>query len=118
MCVHAKILEVSHALDETLKRIAVPHYGPSATPDEVNRARQFSASIVMAAFDGNIPHDYGATHVEPEELATLLPRFEGALKLARALNTTGVMLPVRRTVVERIWATIRSIASRLMALRS
>ncbi|AJA60188.1 hypothetical protein ABIF44_004785 [Bradyrhizobium japonicum] len=106
MCVHRRILEVSHALDETLKRIAVPHYGTSATIHEIDCARQFSARVVMAAFNGNIPHDYGATHIDPVELAALLPQFEGALKLAHALNKAGVTLPLRGSLLERIEAAV------------
>lgn len=106
MCVHAKIVEISHALDETLKRIAVPHYGTSATIHEVDLACQFSADVVMAAFDGNIPHDYSAGKFSDDELAAQLPQFEGALKLAQALNKARVTLPLRGSLLERIEAAV------------
>lgn len=108
MLVHEEILEVSHALDEALMRIAVPHYETSATAHEVNCAQQFSVSVVMAAFDGNIPHDYSAGKFNDEQLAALLPQFEGALKLAKALNAKGVTLPVRGKLLERTETVVRA----------
>jgi len=108
MSVHAKILKVSHKLDEALRRIAVPHYEASATVHEVNDARKFSARVVMAAFDGNIPHDYSAGKFSDDELAAQLPQFEGALKLAQALKREKVTLPVTGTLLERIEAVVRA----------
>jgi hypothetical protein len=108
MSVHAKIVKVSHDLDEALKRIAAPHYGISATMHEVNSADQFSARIVMAAFGGNIPHDYSAGKFSDDELAAQLSQFEGALKLAEALKAEKVTLPVTGTVLERIEAVVRT----------
>jgi hypothetical protein len=107
MSVHAKILEVSHALDEALKCIATPHYETPAMVHEVDCARQFSARVVIAAFDGNIPHDYSAGKFNDDQLTALLPEFEGALKLAKALNAEGVTLPVRGSLLERIEAVVR-----------
>ena len=106
MCVHAKIVEVSQALDEALRRIAVPHYGTSTKIHEVDCARQFSVDVVMAAFGGNIPHDYSAGKFGDDELAAQLPQFEGALKLAQALNKAGVTLPLRGSLLERIEAAV------------
>lgn len=108
MSVHAKILKVSHELDEALKRIAVPHYETPATIHEVNYADQFSARVVMAAFGGNIPHDYSAGKFSDAQLTAQLPNFEGALKLAEALKKEGVTLPVRGTLLERIEAVVRT----------
>lgn len=108
MCVHARILKVSHALDDALKHIAVPHYETSATILEADCADQFSARVVMAAFDGNIPHDYSAGKFSDDELTAQLPRFEAALKLAEALKKECVTLPVTGTLLERIEAVVRT----------
>ena len=99
--VHARILAVSHRLEDELQRMAMPCKAPDVM--QVDWARQFATKVTMAAFDGNIPHDFGATHVTPEELAALLPEFEGALKIVTALRKAGVIYP-RRTLFERIVA--------------
>lgn len=96
MPVHSKILAISHSLEDQLRRMAAP--GKTPTSLEVDWARQFAAKITMAAFDGNIPHDYGATRVTPEELAALLPQFEGALKIVTALCEAGVVHPQPRSL--------------------
>jgi hypothetical protein len=102
--VHARILAVSHTLEEELQRMAMPCKAPNVM--QVDWARQFASQVTMAAFDGNIPHDFGATHVTPEELAALLPEFEGALKIVTAMRQAGVIYPPRK-FFERIVAAFQ-----------
>jgi hypothetical protein len=101
MTVHARILAASHSLENELQRIAMPGKAPNVM--QVDWARQFATKVTMAAFDDNVPHDYGATHVTPEQLGAMLPQFEGALKIVTALRHAGVIYP-RRTFIERISA--------------
>ncbi|MBI3758580.1 MAG: hypothetical protein HY269_02360 [Deltaproteobacteria bacterium] len=107
MPVHAKIVKVSHDLDEALRRIALPHYETSAM-HEIDEARKFSARVVRAAFEDNIPHDYSAGKFSDDELAAQLPKFEGALRLAEALKKEKVTLPVTGTLLERVEAIVRA----------
>ncbi|WP_371420452.1 hypothetical protein [Tardiphaga sp.] len=99
MPVHPAIMAVSHSLEDELQRMAMPCKTPNAM--QVDWARQFATKVTMDAFDDNIPHDFGATHVTPEELAILLTEFEGALKIVTALRLAGVIYPPR-TLFERI----------------
>ena len=106
MSVHSEILEISHALEDQLHRMATPSEAP--TVPEVDWARQFAAKVTMVAFNGNIPHDYGATKVTPEELAALLPQFKGALEIVTALCEAGVVYPPPRSLFERIGAALQA----------
>lgn len=106
MSVHPKILAISHLLEDQLRHMATPSKAP--TPMDVDLARQFAAKVTMAAFNNNIPHDFGATKVSPEQLAALLPQFEGALKIVTVLREAGVTYAPPRTLLERVAAAFQN----------